>query len=72
MNIWAMIIASANAKGKVVAAGFSRAWLVAGGFIPRRRRPGMNPRPTGQTALKGANATLAMIASRQSSEWLKR
>jgi hypothetical protein len=32
-----MIMISANAQGKTAAAGFSLVWLVAGGFIPRRR-----------------------------------
>jgi hypothetical protein len=56
-----LIIISANGRAEKVAAGFSRVLPVAGGFIPRRRRPGMNPRPTSATALKGAEVAETMI-----------
>jgi hypothetical protein len=55
------IIVSANVRAETASAGFSRVWLIAGGFIPRRRRPGINPRPTSETALKGAEVAETMI-----------
>jgi hypothetical protein len=61
VNWQASIIVSANVQTETATAGFSRVWLVAGGFIPRRGRPGINPRPTSSTALKGAEVAETMI-----------
>ncbi len=44
LTVVALITVSSYAQGEAVSAGFSRVWLAAGGFIPRRRE-GQRQRP---------------------------